>query len=90
MAVGDHENGPTRLGVGGGGLGRLALVEVALDAHCEILQVVGLDGQQSGGFIRLELETRIADELSPAPVEQAGSKLIADDGFTEKLVETHY
>jgi hypothetical protein len=70
--------------------GGFALVQVQLDPEREVLQVIGLDFEQRGGFVGIQLEARIGHELGPPAVEQADAKLIADDGFTKELVETRY
>jgi hypothetical protein len=71
-----------------GGGGGLALAEVDLDGHGKVLQVVGFDGEERGGFVGIELETRVGDELGAAAVEQAGAEMVADDGLTEELVQS--
>ncbi len=95
MAVGDYQNGPAGLVMrmsGGALAGRrsLALGEVDLDRHGKFLKVVGFDGQERGGFVGIELEARVGDELGAAAVEQACAEMIADVGFTEELVQSNY
>src|SRR5688572_8199464 len=71
------------------GRGGLALAEIDFDGHGKVLQVVGFDGQERGGFIGIELEARVGDQLGAAPVEQASAEMVADDGFTEELVQSN-